>query len=267
MKNSYYMLLVLTGLASFGAVVLEASKLIGAWYIMVMFAFSALIPIVAYKFRENSVVSFLVTAALVTIVVRSGDQHDFSVIGWVTAVSYVPLILQLTELSKHFIEKGEVQGVTLSLLRAFIGLNWLTHCTEKIWISEIDKGLFGFFQNNVGKFLTGVPLTDANANLIIRFAGCVEFSAAFLLGLGLFSRFGAFISLAYSTAAVIMGEHFLAGYTWAIPGWEFCFFLFMVSYPFMLENSAGPISFDAAFDTANKASSPLLRTLSGGKKN
>ncbi|GAD88637.1 hypothetical protein VHA01S_008_00330 [Vibrio halioticoli NBRC 102217] len=263
-KNKFFLLTTLAGILSFVTVISNISLFDGTWSTVCMVVFSALIPIFAYRFRNHSTVGFLLTTFPTIIVVRNADQHDWSIIGWLTAITFIPLLLQLIVLSRDAYKNHGGPALALSLMRTFVGLNWLTHCTEKLFLSQHDEGLLNFFSQVVGHNTIGADIPPHIAHYVIIFGGLVELTIAISLGLGLLSRFGAFAASIYLISAQLMSGHFMVGYTWALPGggWELCFFFFMVMYPFMLPKTAGPISLDAAFST-NLLNNRLIKRLSG----
>ena len=263
-KDKWYLLTAVAGLASFLSVVLNLGLFDGTWSTICMVVFSVLIPVFAYIFRNNSIAGFLLTTFPTIIVVRNADQHDWSIVGWTTAIVFIPLFFQLINIAKEAYKTDGPQALALSLMRSFVGLNWLTHCTEKLFLSQHDEGLLGFFSKVVGHNTIGTDIPPHLAHYVIILGGLMEFTTSISLGLGLFSRFGAFVASCYLIAAQLMAGHFGVGYTWALPGggWELCFFFFMVMYPFMLPKTAGPISLDAVYKT-NQLSNKLLKRLSG----
>lgn len=263
-KNKLFLFTTLCGLASFITVISNLALFDGTWSTICMIVFSALIPIFAFTFRNNTIAGLLLTTFPTIIVVRNADQHDWSIVGWISAIVFIPLLLQLISIAQQqYHEKGG-QPLALSLIRMFVGLNWLTHCTEKLFLSHHDDGLVNFFSTVVGPNTIGSNIPPHLAHYVIIFGGLVELSIAIFLGLGLFTRLGAFFAACYLIAAQLMSGHFMVGYTWALPGggWELCFFFFMVMYPFMLAKTAGPISLDSVFKT-NKMTHPILKSLSG----
>jgi putative oxidoreductase len=246
MKNKIYILTFLTGCAAFISVLSYLSRFDGIWSTTNMLCFSLLIPLSALVSRKNTVVSFLFTTFFTVIVVRNAGQHDWLRVGWVTAITFIPLLLQLIVIVIDGIKQYGPQGIALSFIRMFIGFNWLTHCTEKLFVSRHDAGLVGFFKTVVGPHTFGSVLSDQFAVNMIILGGLVEFTAAVTLGLGILSRFGAFAAAVYLVMAELMGEHFGVGYTWMMPGggWEVPFYFFMVTLPFMLPKTGGPLSLD-----------------------
>lgn len=263
-KNKFFILTTLCGIASFITVITNMDIFDGTWSLVCMVIFSALIPIFAFTLRNNTISGFLLTLFPTIIVVRNADQHDWSMIGWISAITFIPLFFQLITIAKEQYNQSGGQALALSLIRTFVGLNWLTHCTEKLFLSHHDAGLVNFFSTVVGPNTIGANIPPHLAHYVIIFGGLVELSIALSLGLGLFTRLGAFFAACYLIAAQLMSGHFMVGYTWALPGggWELCFFFFMVMYPFMLPKTAGPISLDSAYKT-HLNNNLLLKRLSG----
>ncbi|MEZ9566246.1 DoxX family protein [Vibrio artabrorum] len=263
-SNKYYIPTTILGLLSIFTVLFNTELYDGSWSMISMSLFGVAIPICSYIFRKNAVISFLLTTFFTIIVVRNADQHDWSIVGWVTALVFIPLLCQLISLARDSYNTDGTHLTALTLLRTFIGLNWLTHCTEKLFLSHHDVGLVDFFSNVVGPNTIGQSIPEPWVHYVIILGGLVELTAAICLGLGLLTRFGAFVSCAYLVAAQLMSGHFMVGYTWMIPGggWEVPFYFFMVTYPFMLPRNAGSISLDTALKT-NNSNIALIKSFSG----
>lgn len=238
--------IIIAGVVAASSAIYNMGLYDGTWSQVATIVAALMIPISAYLCMNNAKLTFLLPVFFTTIVVRNADQHDWSMIGWIAATVYVPLLFQLIfVLRKTYDHDGPTQ-TALSMIRMFIGLNWLTHCTEKLFVSHHDLGLVGFFANGFGNLTVGHPLSDNLANALIVLGGIIELATAISLGLGYFSRFGAFMSAGYLVVAQIVGGHFAVGYTWILPGggWELAFYFFMVTIPFMLPNVGGTISLD-----------------------
>lgn len=262
MKAKIYYLTFITGLISFIASVTYLNQYDGTWSAIVMVLFSFLIPLTALLWRKNRLISFMLTLFFTLIVVRNADQHDWSRVGWLTAITFIPLLLQAIIIFREGIRQYGHQEVALSFLRMFVGFNFLTHCTEKLFLSHHDAGLVGFFQNVVGMHTFGTVLSENVAVTMIILGGLAELTAAVSIGFGFLTRAGAFIAAIYLIAAELMSGHFGIGYTWMMPGggWEFPFFYFMVTIPFLLPNSAGKLSLDLEWKTALQ---PIINLFSG----
>ncbi|RPH25527.1 DoxX family protein [Buttiauxella warmboldiae] len=262
MKSRIYYLTILTGLVSFISAIAYIGQYDGVWSMVVMIIFSLLIPLSAWLWRKNRLISFMLTLFFTVIVVRNADQHDWSQVGWLTAITFIPLLIQAAIVFREGIEKYGTQEAALSFFRMFVGFNFLTHCTEKLFRSSHDAGLVSFFQNVVGMHTFGTVLSENFAVTLIVIGGLVELTSAILIGFGLLTRAGAFIAALYLVAAEVMSGHFGIGYTWMMPGggWEFPFFYFMVTLPFLLPNSAGQLSLDHEWKLAFQ---PFLNLFSG----
>ncbi|CAK1757179.1 DoxX family protein [Vibrio splendidus] len=262
--KSYSSAIVVSGLIAFLSSIFNFKLYDGTWSAVVTIGAAALIPITAYMNRRNLSLTFLLPLFFTTIVVRNADQHDWTMIGWLSAITYIPLLFQaIAVFRRNYEDNGSVE-TALSMLRVFIGMNWLTHCTEKLFVSSHDAGLVGFFQNVAGANLFGHPLTETGAHYLIVFAGFGELAAAIFLGLGLFTRFGAVVASIYLVFAEILSGHFGVGYTWMLSGggWEVCFYYFMVTIPFLLPKTASTISLDAYLKT-NKSEWRVIRAITG----
>ncbi|WP_152612125.1 DoxX family protein [Ruegeria sp. ANG-S4] len=104
--------------------------------------------------------------------------------------------------------------VQLAFIRLYIGLDLIPHCTEKLFAGPtVRSGDVQSFQ------ALGVP----DPLQFVLVAGMIEFSAAIGVGLGLFTRLAAVLTVVYLMVATIMGHHFLLGFIWASPGggWEY----------------------------------------------
>lgn len=252
MNAKIYYLTFITGLFSFIASVTYLNNYDGTWSAVVMVLFSLLIPLSALLWRKKRLISFMLTLFFTLIVVRNADQHDWSRVGWLTAMTFIPLLIQAVIIFREGIGQFGHQEAVLSFFRMFVGLNFLTHGTEKLFVSNHDAGLVGFFQNVVGMNTFGTVLSENMAVSMIIVGGLFELTSAILIGFGFLTRAGAFIAAIYLIAAEVMSGHFAIGYTWMMPGggWEFPFFYFMVVVPFLLPNSAGKLSLDYEWRTA-----------------
>lgn len=262
MKTKIYYLTFITGLISFIVSVSYLNNYDGTWSAITMALFSLLIPLTTLLWRKNRLISFMLTLFFTLIVVRNADQHDWSRVGWLTSMTFIPLLIQAVIIFRDGIHQYNNQEVALSFLRMFVGFNFLTHCTEKLFVSYHDTGLVSFFQNVVGMHTFGTVLSANMASGMIILGGLAEFTSAVLIGFGLLTRAGAFIAAIYLIAAEVMSGHFGIGYTWMMSGggWEFPFFYFMVIIPFLLPDTAGRLSLDQEWKTAFH---PALSPFSG----
>ncbi len=262
MKVKIYYLTFILGSVSLISSVLYAKNYDGIWSAVVMILFSLFIPLSALLWRKKRLISFMLALFFTIIVVRNAGQHNWLLVGWITALTFIPLLIEAIIIFRDGIREYGTQAVALSFIRMFIGFNWLTHCTEKLFLSHHDAGLVGFFQNVVGVHTFGMVLSEQFAVSMIIVGGLVEFSSAISLGFGFLTRAGAFISAIYLVAIELMSGHFGVGYTWMLPGggWELPFYFFMVTIPFILPNTAGPLSLDQEWEIDSQ---PVLNKLSG----
>ncbi|MCG9661081.1 DoxX family protein [Vibrio mediterranei] len=262
--NRYWPVTTLMGLCVTFLTISHMDKYDGIWSTICMIGFAVLIPVFAFGYKDNSVPGLLFTIFSTTIVVSNADQHNWSIVGWSAAIIYIPLLLQLVDLVRKSHKKTGSRATALTLIRMFIGLNWLTHCTGKLFTSQLDPSLVRFFSHVVGSNLIGIDFPISFTHYVIILDGLLEFVSAISLGLGLLTRFGAFVASGYLVIAQLLSGHFEAGYTWALPesGWELGFFFFMVTYPFMFSKTAGPISLDSHYLT-ERSNHGIVRILSG----
>lgn len=229
--NKYWSLLVLTSLLSLIAIFYSISNIHDNWLRNSFLVFGIITPILALKLRNTNRISFLVTLIPTIIIIRAADQNDISMIGWITALSLIPLFLQFIGIAKKVYKKDQFE-FGLVCIRLFVGFNFLTHGTEKLFAgAAVHDGMRGFFGQVAGFDQIGHGFT----NFMIYLAGFTEIGVAVMIGAGLFTRLGSFIAIGYLIAAELFSGHFGIGYTWASPGggWEFPFFWAMILYPFL----------------------------------
>lgn len=242
-KNKYFPLMMITSFLSLVAIFLRMDTYNDTWLSTSLFFFGIITPFLVLKLRHNNYLSFLVTIVPTIIIIRIGDQNDISLVAWITTFSLIPLLLQLITIGKE-IYKRDPQELSLTLIRLFVGFNFLTHGTEKLFAGTIiHDGMRGYFGQVAGFDAVGPWFT----NLMIYTGGITEIAVAILIGCGLFTRLGVVWAIIYLAAAEIFSGHFLIGYTWAMPGggWEFPFFWAMVLYPFLLIKKQGALSIDS----------------------
>lgn len=264
MKLQINYLTFIAGMISFIASVTYLDNYDGEWSAVAMILFSLLIPLAALTWYRNHLISFMLTLFFTLIVVRNADQHDWSRVGWLTAITFIPLLLQAIIVFREGMLQYGYQSIALSFIRMFVGFNFLTHSTEKLFVSHHDAKLVDYFQNVVGVHTFGTVLSENIASGMIILGGLTEFTSAVLIGFGLFTRAGAFIASSYLIAAELMSGHFGIGYTWMMPGggWEFPFFYLMVTTPFLLPDTAGRLSLDHEWKIALQ---PVIHHFSGVK--
>lgn len=241
-KNEMWLFLQATSLLSFVAILYKMGTIDDTWLHASLFIFGAITPILVYALRNKNRVSFLITIVPTLIIIRIADQNDISLIGWLTAVSLIPLLIQFIGIAKEVYKENQHE-FALMCIRLFVGFNFITHGTEKLFAgAAVHNGMRGYFGQVAGFDQVGPWFTD----LMIYVGGVTEIGVALLIGWGLFTRLGVVWAIAYLIAAELFSGHFLIGYTWAMPGggWEFPFFWAMILYPFFFLKNQGPMSFD-----------------------
>lgn len=242
-KNNTWVGLQITSLASLAAIVFKLNTYSDVWLTTSLLFFGVLTPILVFALRNRNRLSFLMTIAPTIVIIRIGDQNDISLVGWLTALSLIPLLVQFIGIAKE-IYKESPNEFALTCIRLFLGLNFLTHGTEKLFAgTQIHNGMRSYFGQVAGFDAVGPWFTD----LMIYVGGITEISVALLIGWGLFTRIGVLWAIAYLIAAELFSGHFFTGYTWALPGggWEFPFFWAMALYPFLFLHNQGALSLDS----------------------
>ncbi len=127
----------------------------------------------------------------------------------------------------------------MTFVRLVFGLNELGHATEKIFAGHAS------FVHLVAVF-HGFGIGDAAAALVIL-GGLTELVSAISVGLGLFARLGAVISVVYFLVATIgFGGEWTRGYAWATAGgggWEYVLLL-LTAIGSVVLTGAGKFSLD-----------------------
>lgn len=190
---------------------------------------------------------FLLSLLPFLIAWRVAAMNDATVMIWVASVAAVPLFLQfvdclLSDLRRDRGKPAAWLGTLLwqaTIVRLCFGLNELCHSSEKIF-----AGLDWFHTLEAG--FKGLGLGEAAAAFVIL-GGLIEFASAVSVGLGLFARLGAFVSLIYFLVATVgFGGEWSRGYAWASPGgggWEYVMLLMVVFIAVMI-TGAGKFSLD-----------------------
>jgi len=178
---------------------------------------------------------------------RVAVMNDAQVMVWVASIAAIPMFLQfvdcaLSDLRRDRSKPGAWLGTLLwqaTLVRMYFGLNELCHSAEKIfagmgWFHKLEAGFQGF---GLGEL----------AAAFVVLGGLIEFASAVSVGLGLFARLGAFVSLIYFLVATVgFGGEWSRGYAWASPGgggWEYVMLL-MVVFAGVMMTGAGKFSLD-----------------------
>ncbi|WP_144415458.1 DoxX family protein [Pseudomonas putida] len=178
---------------------------------------------------------------------RVAAMNDAQVMVWVASIAAIPVFVQfvdcvLSDLRRDRGKPGAWLGTLLwqaTLVRMYFGLNELCHSSEKIfagmgWFHRLEAGFQGF------------GLGELAAAFVIL-GGFIEFTCAVSVGLGLFARLGALLSLIYFLVATVgFGGEWSRGYAWASAGgggWEYVMLL-MVVFAGVMMTGAGKFSLD-----------------------
>ncbi|MGE8047102.1 DoxX family protein [Pseudomonas monteilii] len=178
---------------------------------------------------------------------RVAAMNDAKVMVWVASLAAVPLFLQFVDCALSDLRRNRGKATAwlgtllwqVTLVRLYFGLNELCHSSEKIfagvdWFHRLEAGFQGF------------GLGEAAAAFVIL-GGLIELASAISVGLGLFARAGALLSLIYFLVATVgFGGEWSRGYAWASPGgggWEYVMLL-MVVFVGVMFTGAGKFSLD-----------------------
>lgn len=190
---------------------------------------------------------FLISLLPFLIAWRVAAMNDAAVLMWVASIAFVPLLLQFIDCIRTDWQRNRgTPGAWLvtmawqaTIVRMYFGLNEVGHATEKIFAG------MGSFHTLVHGF-QGFGLGGA-AGLFVVVGGLTELTSAISVGLGLFARLGAAISLVYFLVATLgFGGEWERGYAWATAGgggWEYVMMLLVVFASVMLAG-AGKFSLD-----------------------
>lgn len=187
-----------------------------------------------------SLLSFLITW-------RVAAMNGALVVEWVASLSAIVLVAQFIDLvatdwRRNQGRPGAWLGTVLwqaTFVRLYFGLNEVGHTTEKLFAGQ------GSFHTLVHGF-EGFGLTHT-AGLFVVLGGLIELASAISVGLGLFARLGAVVSLIYFLVATLgFGGEWGRGYAWATAGgggWEYVMMLLVV-FGSVLVSGAGKFSID-----------------------
>jgi putative oxidoreductase len=190
---------------------------------------------------------FLLSLLPFLIAWRVAAMTDARVMVWVASVAAVPLFLQFVDCVASDLRRDRGKSTAwlgtllwqATLVRMYFGLNELCHSSEKIfagldWFHRLEAGFQGF------------GLGEAAAAFVVL-GGLIELACAISVGLGLFARLGALLSLVYFLVATVgFGGEWSRGYAWASPGgggWEYVMLL-MVVFAGVMFTGAGKFSLD-----------------------
>ncbi|MDE1167208.1 MAG: DoxX family protein [Pseudomonas sp.] len=192
-------------------------------------------------------VGYLISLLAFLIGWRVGAMNGAQVLVWAASFTAIPLLLQfidcvVSDTRRNQSRQGAWLGRLLwqmTLVRLCFGLNELCHASEKIF-----AGLGSFHTLEHG--FEGLGITQGAA-LFVVLGGLIELASAISVGLGLFARLGAAVSLVYFLVATLgFGGEWSRGYAWASPGgggWEYVMMLLVVFGGVML-TGAGKFSID-----------------------
>lgn len=126
-------------------------------------------------------------------------------------------------------------GFGLTVLRVILGVTFMMHGAQKLFGAFGGGGLDG-----TAKFMSSLGLEPGF--LMALLAGLGEFGGGLLLVLGLFTRFGAFLTAIVSLVAML-SVHITKGFFMATGGYEFTLVLLAASLAVLVEG-AGKCSVD-----------------------
>lgn len=126
-------------------------------------------------------------------------------------------------------------GFGLTVLRVILGITFMMHGAQKLFGAFGGGGLDG-----TAKFMTSLGLEPGF--LMALLAGLGEFGGGLLLVIGLFTRFGAFLTAIVSLVAML-SVHISKGFFMATGGYEFTLVLLAASLAVLIEG-AGKCSVD-----------------------
>lgn len=192
-------------------------------------------------------VGFLVSLLPFLIAWRVAVMNDARVLIWVASFAFIPLLLQfidcvISDWQRNRGHSAAWLGTLLwqaTIVRMCFGLNELCHATEKIF-----AGMGSFHTLEHG--FQGFGITHGVAAFVVL-GGLTELASAISVGLGLFARLGAFVSIGYFLVATLgFGGEWTRGYAWATAGgggWEYVMMLLVVFGGVMM-TGAGKFSID-----------------------
>lgn len=126
-------------------------------------------------------------------------------------------------------------GIGITILRVVLGITFMMHGAQKVFGAFGGGGLEG-----TAKFMTSLGLEPGYLMAVL--AGFGEFGGGLLLVVGLFSRFGAFLTAIISLVAML-SVHISKGFFMSGGGYEFTLVLLAASLAVLIEG-AGKFSLD-----------------------
>lgn len=218
---------------------------LAAWFCTFWFCI-ALISSVAVTPRVF-VPGYLISVLAYLLAWRIAAMHGAQTVMVMASLGAIPLALQFVDCCLHDLRgnrgrPGAWLGALLwqfTMVRMTFGLNELCHSAEKLFAGHDS------FSHMVQAFQS-LGLVQGAAVFVIL-GGLVELTSAISVGLGLFARSGAVLSLVYLLVATIeYGGEWTRGYAWASAGgggWEYVMLLIVVFNGVMIVG-AGKFSID-----------------------
>lgn len=201
----------------------------------------------AFVTPRNFTVGYLLSLLPFLIAWRVSVMNGAWTVVWAASFTAVVLVLQFVDclVSDWRRERHSASawlGTLLwqmTIVRMVFGLNELCHSSEKIF-----AGMGSFHALEQGFRHLGFAEW---AGLFVVLGGLTELAAAVSVGLGLFARLGALVSIVYFLVATVgFGGEWSRGYAWATAGgggWEYVMMLLAVFGSVML-TGAGKFSID-----------------------
>lgn len=175
---------------------------------------------------------FLIALLPFLLAWRVAAMNGAAPVEWVASFASVPLLALFFDCMRSDIRRDAARpGAWLgtlvwqmTIVRLYFGLNELGHSSEKIF-----AGLASF--HKLTAIFHSFGIGDA-APLFVIAGGLIELASAISVGLGLFARLGAFVSVVYFLVATVgYGHEWTRGYAWATAGgggWEYVMMLLVV---------------------------------------
>lgn len=192
-------------------------------------------------------VGFLLSLAPFLLAWRIAAINGAHLLTYTAGIAVIVLMLQLadcivTDCRRHRHLPAAWLGTLLwqtTVVRLCFGLNELCHSAEKIFAGQ---GSFHALE----KAFQGLGFNQYAAVFVVL-GGLTELASAISVGLGLFARLGAAISLLYFLVATVgFGGEWTRGYAWGTAGgggWEYVMLLLVVFGGVMM-TGAGKFSLD-----------------------
>lgn len=134
-------------------------------------------------------------------------------------------------------------GTGMTILRVILGITFMMHGSQKLFGAFGGGGLEG-----TAKFMASLGLEPSYVMAVLAALG--EFGGGLLLLLGLFTRFGAFLTGVVSLVA-IFSVHISKGFFMSGGGYEYALVLLAASLALLIDG-AGKYSLDSGLSKAKK---------------